>query len=75
MDELWDWLVATGLIDSDTWKVYDGGEARDNCSDIDQTKWSYTASGLTYSAAVMFNYVRAFLCVLLTYFRGHCISY
>lgn len=57
VDELWDWLIDTGLIDEDTYTVYGGAETSDNCTEIDKVSFSDAASMISYTAAVMYNYV------------------
>lgn len=58
VDELWDWLVDTKLIDERTYTVYNGAEVADeNCDEVDKFTFSNSASILSYTAAVMYNYV------------------
>ncbi|KAF4345109.1 mannan endo-1 6-alpha-mannosidase DCW1 [Fusarium beomiforme] len=55
----WDWLEGQGLIDSETWAVYDGTRAMSdskNCSSINQIQFSANSAGLTMGAAFMYNF-------------------
>lgn len=53
--QTWDWLQGVGLLDRDTWAVYDGAHADKNCSDINRIQFSYSAAILTEGAAFMYN--------------------
>ncbi|KAF9776806.1 hypothetical protein IL306_004944 [Fusarium sp. DS 682] len=55
----WDWLEGQGLIDAETWAVYDGAQAlknSKNCSSINQIQFSANSAGLTMGAAFMYNF-------------------
>jgi mannan endo-1,6-alpha-mannosidase len=56
--KLWDWMVHVGLIDTNTWDIYDNTESiQKNCTTIDKTQWTYNAGILLASCATMYNYV------------------
>lgn len=52
----WDWVEAIGLITPE-YEVYDGTQNTDNCTDKDQTQWTYNAGVFLLGSAVMYNYV------------------
>jgi mannan endo-1,6-alpha-mannosidase len=53
-----EWLQSIGLIDNDTWAVYDGGHVEQNCTDINKAQFSANAAILINGAAHMYNSVR-----------------
>ncbi|KZL81549.1 glycoside hydrolase family 76 [Colletotrichum incanum] len=54
-EETWDWLFGVGLIDSETWAVYDGTHVETNCTVINKSQWSYNAAMLVQGAAFIYN--------------------
>ncbi|CCF47060.1 glycosyl hydrolase family 76, partial [Colletotrichum higginsianum] len=54
-NHVWDWSVNVGFIDKDL-KVYDGADARDNCSKTNYLSFTYSTGIYLYGAAVMANY-------------------
>lgn len=50
----WDWMIASGLMQLDTYFVFDGVHI-DNCSDITIWQWTYNAGGFLLGAAAMYN--------------------
>ncbi|ROT38948.1 mannan endo-1,6-alpha-mannosidase [Sodiomyces alkalinus F11] len=52
----WDWMSRIGLIDPDTYVVYQGAHTNDNCSDISHVIFSHEAAIFTHGAAFMYNY-------------------
>jgi len=50
-----DWTKAIGLIGED-WKVFDGTDAKTNCTIINRQQFSYNAAVYTYGAATMYKY-------------------
>ena len=57
-EETWNWLTGVGFVDNETWAVYDGANADENCTRIDRLQFSQNAALLTQGAAFMYNYVR-----------------
>jgi mannan endo-1,6-alpha-mannosidase len=56
-EDLWAWLEAIELIDTETWAVHDGALVDSNCTDINKVQFSYSSAVLTHGAAVMYNHV------------------
>ncbi|KAG8165991.1 hypothetical protein KVR01_004543 [Diaporthe batatas] len=54
--ETWDWLTGVGLVDTETWAVYDGAMVDDNCTAVSKIQFSQNAAMLTQGAAFMYNY-------------------
>jgi mannan endo-1,6-alpha-mannosidase len=52
-----DWAVTAGLINDQTWAVFDGTDSSTNCSSVSQTQWSINAGSFLYGSAVMYNLV------------------
>ncbi|KAK1834097.1 putative glycosyl hydrolase [Podospora conica] len=50
-----EWMQSVGLIDKETWRVYDGGHTEQNCSDINKIEFSANAAVLISGAAHMYN--------------------
>lgn len=57
-EKAYSWTESVGLIDADTFAVYDGTTTTDNCTSLDRTQWSYHAASLTYSSSILANIVR-----------------
>lgn len=51
----WDWMSAIGLIDANSFAVYDGTDDTINCTGIDHDQWSYSASAMLYGSAMLAN--------------------
>lgn len=56
-ERVYDWCSDIGLINSQTYQVFDGTDSLINCSKQDLTQWSYNARVFLYGAAVMWNHV------------------
>lgn len=57
-EKVWDWMWRIGLIDNETYAVYDNAEAdRLNCTSLDHNEWSYNIGTMLVGAATMYNYV------------------
>ncbi|KAK4177041.1 glycosyl hydrolase family 76-domain-containing protein [Triangularia setosa] len=54
-DKTWDWMVATNLIHSEYYYVYDGTHTN-NCSEITPYQWTYNAGAFLLGAAALYNY-------------------
>jgi mannan endo-1,6-alpha-mannosidase len=54
-DRTWDWMVATRLLDLETYYIYDGIYV-ENCSKITPYQWTYNAGAFLLGAAAMYNY-------------------
>ena len=52
----YDWTSKVGLINND-FKVYDGVQTAENCSDVDRIEWSYNSAAFMYGSAVLYNHV------------------
>ncbi|KAL5347942.1 hypothetical protein ACLOAV_007354 [Pseudogymnoascus australis] len=53
--ESWEWMTGVGFIDKD-YNVFDGGDQKDNCTEINRTTFSYNAGIFLLGAATMYNY-------------------
>lgn len=54
-EKTYDWTKAMGLIDPQTYAVYDGVDVNDNCTSINVLQWSYNFGVYLYGAACMWN--------------------
>ncbi|KAJ4245076.1 hypothetical protein NW762_014287 [Fusarium torreyae] len=52
----WDWLEVSGLINNETWAVYDGSQSDTDCSKINHIQFSAPSASLAMGAAFMYNY-------------------
>ncbi|KAM0332257.1 hypothetical protein ACHAQA_002533 [Verticillium albo-atrum] len=53
-NDAWDWLLRV-LVDGETWAVYDGTQASNNCTMINKVQFSAGAGLLIQGAAFMYN--------------------
>ncbi|EMR66944.1 putative glycoside hydrolase family 76 protein [Eutypa lata UCREL1] len=53
--KVWDWSETVGIVNRDTYTVYDGVDAADDCTKVNTHQFSYTQAVYTYGAAVMYN--------------------
>ncbi|KAI1814768.1 glycoside hydrolase family 76 protein [Poronia punctata] len=54
-DKVWDWMSSeVKLIDAE-YNVYDGTGVEQDCTKIDESKWSYNSGIFLHGAAVMYN--------------------
>ncbi|KAF2271584.1 uncharacterized protein EI97DRAFT_437692 [Westerdykella ornata] len=53
--KIWDWSKAIGLV-TDKYEVLDGTSDKENCTDHDNTQWTYNIGMYMHGAAVMYNY-------------------
>ncbi|KAJ5625257.1 Mannan endo-1-6-alpha-mannosidase DCW1, partial [Penicillium lagena] len=51
----WDWTESVGLIGS-SYQIYDGSSDTNNCSSVDNDRWTYNTGVYLLGAAVMYNY-------------------
>jgi mannan endo-1,6-alpha-mannosidase len=56
-EKTYDWISDIGLIDGQTWQVFDGTDSLLNCTKKDHIEWSYNTGVFLYGAAVMWNQV------------------
>lgn len=54
-NKIWDWTAETGIIDKNTYRIYDGASIDTQCKDVTPKSFSYTAGIFLYGAAVMAN--------------------
>ena len=59
----YDWTSSVGFI-SDDYRVFDGASTSENCSELNQVQWTYSAGAFMYGSAVMTNFVRPSLSAL-----------
>jgi len=55
-DRAWDWSWDVGLIDHDSWHIYDGVDAASDCREPNRASYTYTSGVYLYGAAVMANH-------------------
>jgi mannan endo-1,6-alpha-mannosidase len=58
-NKIWDWTYDIGLIEHDTYHVWDGASSRENCSVINEVSFTYTGGIYLYAASVMANYTES----------------
>ena len=51
--EVFTWVRSVGLIDAQTWAVYDGTNDLLQCKQVDHDQWSYNVGVFLYGSAVM----------------------
>ncbi|KAF4126850.1 mannan endo-1,6-alpha-mannosidase [Geosmithia morbida] len=54
--KVWDWSWDVGFIDHDSWHVWDGAGADQDCSQLSRSSYTYTSGVYLYGAAVMANH-------------------
>lgn len=54
-DQIWDWMVDTGLLDLRNYYIYDGMHV-ENCTSITPYQWTYNTGAFLQGAAAMYNY-------------------
>ncbi|KAK5662692.1 hypothetical protein OQA88_8608 [Cercophora sp. LCS_1] len=54
-EKAFSWMTEIGLINTETWDVYDGGHVEHNCTDINKAQFSASASVVIQGAAFMYN--------------------
>lgn len=55
-EKIYDWSNQTGFIDPDTYHVYDGASAVDNCAQVNHLSFTYTSGIYLHGAAVLANH-------------------
>lgn len=55
--ETWEWMSSVGFLDKD-YNIFDGGDQKDNCTEINRVPFSYNAGIFLLGAATMYNFVR-----------------
>lgn len=53
-EKIYDWMAGVGFIDA-AYNVWDGAEAKANCTPVDRSLWGYNPAVVLYGAAVLFN--------------------
>jgi len=53
--DIWNWFTSTGLIDPDTYSIYDGAHIETNCTDVNKVQFSYNMAVWLLGAANMYN--------------------
>ncbi|KFY31811.1 hypothetical protein V493_00774 [Pseudogymnoascus sp. VKM F-4281 (FW-2241)] len=53
--ESWEWMTGVGFIDKE-YNVFDGGDQKDNCTEINRITFSYNSAIFLLGAATMYNY-------------------
>ncbi|PHH92586.1 hypothetical protein CDD83_6748 [Cordyceps sp. RAO-2017] len=52
----WDWSADKGLIDPQSYHVYDGVDIRSDCREVNKASFTYTSGIYLYGAAVLANH-------------------
>ncbi|KAI9162996.1 Mannan endo-1,6-alpha-mannosidase DCW1 [Paramyrothecium foliicola] len=55
-EHTWDWMLSTGLMDSQTGAIYDGAHIQTNCTDINRAEFSYNNGVFAEGAAYLYNH-------------------
>ncbi|KFY67537.1 hypothetical protein V497_00316 [Pseudogymnoascus sp. VKM F-4516 (FW-969)] len=53
--ESWEWMTGVGFIDKE-YNIFDGGDQKDNCTEINRITFSYNSGIFLLGAATMYNY-------------------
>lgn len=56
--ETFDWMLRVGLIDGETFDVFDGAHVEHGCRDIIRAQFSYNVAVLLQGAAFMYDFTR-----------------
>jgi mannan endo-1,6-alpha-mannosidase len=54
-NKIWDWTAGVGMMDPQTFEVFDGADIKDNCTEINRLSFTYSTGIYLYGAAVMAN--------------------
>ncbi|KAK3063589.1 hypothetical protein LTS18_014345 [Coniosporium uncinatum] len=54
-ERTWHWMWHIGLINHDSFAVYDGTDDRQNCSEVNHIQFSYNVAVLLHGAASIYN--------------------
>ncbi|KAK0391221.1 hypothetical protein NLU13_0722 [Sarocladium strictum] len=54
-EKVWDWSVDIGLVDNQTYHIFDGVNINDNCQTVNRQSFTYTSGIYLYGAAVLAN--------------------
>ena len=52
-EKTWDWLAETGIVDTKTYRVYDGASIDSECKSVNKKSFTYTSGIMMYGAAVL----------------------
>ena len=56
-NSIWNWMWSVGLIDHDTYDVYDSVDSNNNCTTVGGAQYSYNHAALLIATATMYNIV------------------
>ncbi|KAG8167777.1 hypothetical protein KVR01_003466 [Diaporthe batatas] len=59
--ETFEWMLRVGLIDGDSFDVFDGAHAQHDCRDINRAQFSYNVAVLLHGAAFMYDFTHSLL--------------
>ncbi|POS81374.1 glycosyl hydrolase family 76 [Diaporthe helianthi] len=57
--ETFEWLLRVGLIDGDSFDVFDGAHVQHECRDINRAQFSYNVAVLLHGAAFMYDFTHS----------------
>jgi mannan endo-1,6-alpha-mannosidase len=60
-NKIWNWATSTSLVNTETWEIGDSVSTDNNCSVVDNERWSYNYGTFLSGAAFMYNYVSIYL--------------
>lgn len=55
-ERVWDWMIDSQFMQSDSYYIYDGAHIESNCTSITPYQWTYNAGAFLLGAAAMYNY-------------------
>ncbi|KAK9465576.1 glycosyl hydrolase family 76-domain-containing protein [Lipomyces arxii] len=58
-ERTWDWTEGVGLLDTENYYFYDGGDTSDNCTEITDLQWTYNAAIFLAGSAYLYNYTES----------------
>ncbi|KND93093.1 Mannan endo-1,6-alpha-mannosidase DCW1 [Tolypocladium ophioglossoides CBS 100239] len=54
--KVWDWSAEVGIIDPDSYHIYDGVDIKTSCKQVNKVSFTYTSGVFMYGAAVLANH-------------------
>ncbi|KAK9466766.1 glycosyl hydrolase family 76-domain-containing protein [Lipomyces arxii] len=58
-EKVWEWETQIGMIDGNSYYVYDGASANDDCTNINKIQWTYNMAVFLAGSAYMYNYTES----------------
>ena len=54
---MYDWLATSGILDTESYAIYDGAHVQENCTDINKAQFSFPAALTSLGVAFLYNTV------------------